>query len=1079
MRRFAVALAVCVVVLGAFCSGASASAVWRIDSLANTTVAPGGVIHYSVLVTNVGDMVAPASAGGDANNCVAGSPAPSDPAKCTLIRAEFPPQLTPLGGDTKGGPACTVQGSSVLCPYSGSGPLTQFGPWGGRTVVFSARVNPGVLGTVTGAFRVSGGEASNVASTVDPTLVSALAPSFGIDGFDTLTSADAAGAPQLQAGAHPFDYTTYMAFNTVNSPTPLGGDLYPVESTRDIVVDLPPGLVGDTTAADRCTLGQLAFSESFDARPLCPVTSQVGTVWIFDGNANVGSTFGDIPVYNVVPPPGVVARFGFQVVGTVVTLDATLRTGGDYGVRVSAKGVSELRVQGTQLTLWGVPADPVHDHERQCSGARYFYLGGVTCPSGAPRKAFLRNPTSCGAPGVGLPTTVSIDSWEHPGRFVSATTRTHLPPGFPADPSEWGAQQGMEGCERLPFEPSLGGGPPASAGAGSPSGFSFDLSLPQSNDPSGLATADMKKAVIALPEGVRVNPASAQGLVGCTPAQIGLKSEAAPACPDASRLGSVRIDSPDLSEPLTGSVYLAAPYENPFGSLMAVYLVAQGQGVTIKLAGEVHLDPATGRITTTIDNAPQAPFTSVHVQFDGGPRAALSLPQRCGTYTTHGQFSSWSGKTISADSSFTIARQEDGQPCPPGGLFAPSFTGGSTNVRAGGFTPFALSFSRGDDEEAISGVSQTLPPGVSAILAGVPRCPDAQAATGACPQASRIGSVLVASGTGSNPYFLKGSIYLTGPYNGGPFGEAVVVPAVAGPFNLGNVVVRGSIRVDPHTAQPTVVSDPLPRFVNGTGIPSEVRRVDVTLDRPRFAFNPTSCAPLALTGTLTSVGGTVAHLTQRFEVADCASLGFSPRFTVSASGHPTRKAGAGLSVRIAYPKGAQANIRAVKVKLPRLLPSRLSTLQKACPGRVFDANPAACPPESQVGTATVSTPVLASQLTGPAYFVSHGIAKFPDLAFVLQGEGVTVVLTGETFIDERTSITTTTFRGVPDVPIGSFALSLPQGPHSALAGHLSLCGRKLVMPTLLDAQNGAVIHQSTRIALRGCAAHKARRARRR
>jgi hypothetical protein len=1078
LGRLALALAVCLFAAATWSVSARASAVWHLDSLTNTTVAPGGVIHYNLVIKNFGDTPAPATTGGDANNCVAGSPRPSDPTKCTTVTAHFPPQLTPLAADTGvGGPTCTVQGASIVCPYSGSSPDSSFGNVSLKSAIdFTARVNPGVGGTVTSSFEISGGEAANVGRTVDPTLVSASPPTFGIDAFDTLTSADAAGDPLTQAGAHPYEYSTYITFNTTTHVTPLSGDLYPVESTRDILVDLPAGFLGDPTVADRCRADQLANSLSFSSVPLCPSTSQVGTATIFlQGNGGLGDSMGPVPVYNMVPPANAPARLGFSVVGTVVTFDTTLRTGGDYGLTTTVRGVPELRTVGTQLTLWGVPSDPVHDRERGCPGHLDPADSGFFCPSGAPRKAFLRNPTSCSPPGVGLLTTVSVDSWEHPGKFVGASTRSHLLPGFPYAPAEWGPEQGMEGCEKLPFEPSLTGGPPADAGAGSPSGFSFDLSLPQGDDPESLATADMKKAVIALPEGVRINPSSAQGLQGCTPAQVGLKSESEPACPDASKLGSVRIDSPDLSEPLTGAVYLATPYENPFGSLMAIYLVAHGQGVTIKLAGEVHLDPTTGQITTTIDNAPQAPFTKVHVQFDGGPRAALSLPQQCGTYTTHGQFSSWSGKTVAAESSFTIARQEDGQPCPPGGMFAPSFTGGSTNVRAGGFTPFGFSFSRGDSDEAISGVSETLPPGVEAILAGVPLCPDAQAASGACPQASRVGSVLVGSGAGSNPYFLKGSVYLTGPYNGGPFGEVVVVPAVAGPFNLGNVVVRGSIRVDPHTAQPSVVSDPLPQFVNGTGIPSDVRRVDVMLDRPRFTFNPTDCAPLALTGTLTSVGGAVAHLSQRFQVADCASLGFKPKFSVAATGHPTRKAGAGLSVKIAYPKGAQANLRAVKVKLPRLLPSRLSTLQKACTDKVFAANPAACPAESVVGTATVSTPVLASKLTGPAYFVSHGVAKFPDLVFVLQGEGVTVVLDGETFIDEHTSITTTTFRSVPDVPIGSFALSLPQGPHSALAGHQSLCRRKLTMPTLLVAQNGAAIRQNTKIAVSGCAAGKARR----
>ena len=330
---------------------AMGSAIWELHSLSNTTVAPGGVINYHLVVMNVGDAPAPATTGGDANNCVPGSPPPSDPAKCFIVRADLPPQLTPLGADTQGGPACTVQGASIVCPYTGSTPAQQFGFVGSsHTIVFSARVNPGVdSGTVTAAFQVAGGEAANVGRTVDPTLVSATPPPFGIDAFDAQVTADAAGDAQTQAGAHPFEAATDIVFNSANnSSTPVGGDLYTVASTRDIVVDLPAGFVGDTTAADRCTADQLANGESFTPAPLCPATSQVGSTLVMLANGPVGEVLGPLPVFNMVPPRNVPARLGFNVSGTVVTLDATLRTGGDYGLRATVRDVSELRVQGTE-----------------------------------------------------------------------------------------------------------------------------------------------------------------------------------------------------------------------------------------------------------------------------------------------------------------------------------------------------------------------------------------------------------------------------------------------------------------------------------------------------------------------------------------------------------------------------------------------------------------------------------------------------------------------------------------------------------------------------------------------------------
>ena len=383
------------------------------------------------------------------------------------------------------------------------------------------------------------------------------------------------------------------------------------------------------------------------------------------------------------------------------------------------------------MTLWGVPSDPAHDRERACPGFAYPHESGVTCASGAPRKAFLRNPTSCSAPGVGLLTTVAVDSWEHPGIFAGATSRSHLPPGFPYAPSDWGAEQGTQGCEKLPFEPRLTGGPPADASAGSPTSFSFDLSLPQTSDPDTLATADLKKAVVKLPPGVRVSPASADGLQGCSSAQIALSSSSDPTCPDASRLGSVTIDTPLLAQPLTGAIYLASPFDNPFNSLVAIYLVASGQGATVKLAGHVEMDPATGQITTTIDDNPQAPFTAVHLQFRGGPRAPLSLPDRCGTYTTHADLTSWSGETVPADTSFTVNHDANGQPCPA--RFAPRLEAGTASDSAGSSSSFLVRVVRGDLDQELRSLTVDTPTGVTGRIARVALCPPASAAAGRCP----------------------------------------------------------------------------------------------------------------------------------------------------------------------------------------------------------------------------------------------------------------------------------------------------------------------------------------------------------
>ncbi len=611
--------------------------------------------------------------------------------------------------------------------------------------------------------------------------------------------------------------------------------------------------------------------------------------------------------------------------------------------------------------------------------------------------------------------------------------------------------------------------------------------MPQNQNPEGLAEADLKDATVTLPAGLELNPSAANGLEACSEAQVGYlpgKSAEvghpqftpdAATCPDASKVGSVEVVTPLLDHAIKGGVYLASQDANPFKSLLALYIAIHDpvSGVVLKLPGKVTADPTTGQLTATFAENPQLPFEDMKLEFFGGERASLMTPPACGQYAASASFASWAQPASPVSpfvKPFTISSG-----CAPG--FSPSFTAGTVSNTAGSFSPFLLSFARNDGEQQIKGLTFTMPPGASAKLAGVPECSDANAAAGTCPEASRIGSVTVGSGAGS-PFFLKGSVYLTGPYNGGPFGEAVVVPANAGPFHLGNVVVRGSIRVDSHTAQATIVSDPFPQFVGSTGIPTDVRRVDVTLDRPGFTFNPTSCAELHTTGTLTSVGGASAPLSQRFQAADCRALAFKPKFQVSTSAKHSRKNGARLDVKIVYPKapwGSQANIRSVKVNLPKQLPSRLTTLQKACPEATFNANPASCPAGSRVGTAKAVTPVLPVSLNGPAYFVSHGGAKFPELIVVLQGDGVTVDLHGETFIS-KAGITSSTYRQVPDVPVSAFELKLPQGPYSALAANGNLCKVKggLKMPTMFTAQNGLQIKQSTPIGVTGCPKSKAK-----
>ncbi len=888
--------------------------------------------------------------------------------------------------------------------------------------------------------------------------------SFGFQNFETrLINRD--GSPDVQAGSHPWEMTTSFSFHETAGAS---GELVPDGNVKDIQMELPAGFVGDPTATPKCTSQQfhtpnpnIPFSGAS-----CPEGTQVGEAAITTlGASTPGFFFG---VYNLVPPPGVPAEFGFNVVGVPVVLKPSVRTGSDYGLTVSSDNTNQsLHLFATAVTLWGVPSDSSHDEFRGECLISYSGESGCSHKSEVTSKPFLALPTSC--PGSPLTTSIHADSWQEPG--------TENPDGSPnlSDPRWKTASSSfpaLTNCERLAFNPKFSVQPDTSAAA-SPTGLSAELQVPQIDNPAGLAEAELKKAVVTLPVGMSVNPSAADGRAACTPEQIEMNSAKKPSCPDASKVGSVQIDTPLLETPLTGSIYLAQQGNNPFSSLLALYLVAEGSGVLLKLVGHVEANPVTGQLQTTFDNNPQQPFSDLQLTFFEGPRAALSTPVACGSYEAEGLLTPWStGLPVTSESPFKFTSN-----C--GGGFGPSFAAGTTSNQASAFSPLSVTISRSDQDQALSRVNVQTPPGLLGMLAKVSLCGEPQASQGICPSASQIGHVTVGAGVGPDPVFLpqagkpQDPVFLTGPYKGAPFGLSVVVPAEAGPFNLGTVVVRAAVSVNPHTAQITVSSDPLPTFLQG--IPLDVRTVNVTVDREGFIFNPTSCGPLTVGGTITSTQGVVAAVSSRFQAANCGLLPFKPKFTVLTRAKTSKASGAYLHVKVTSGPG-QANIGKVKVNLPKQLPSRLTTLQKACTVAVFEVNPASCPVASAVGTATAVTPVLKNALTGPAYLVSHGGAAFPDLEIVLQGEGITLILDGNT--DIKSGITSSTFRSVPDAPITTFDLVLPEGPHSVLGTNLpakargSMCGQSLAMPTTITGQNGAVIKQSTKIAVAGCHAKK-------
>ncbi|HTC72200.1 MAG TPA: hypothetical protein VK655_04885 [Solirubrobacteraceae bacterium] len=909
-----------------------------------------------------------------------------------------------------------------------------------------------VATTETNAVQVSGGGARSTSTHSAPTQFSSEPPPGGLQNF-SLSVLNADGTPDTQAGSHPYEMTTSFTVNSSLSGFPLAGVEGPVQEPKDLELDLPVGLVGNDQVVTQCSRAVFDAGITGTAgSPTCPADSQVGTAIVALGYPNINL---DIPVFNLTHGTSVPAEFGFGFEHHRAIIDAGLRTGDGYGLKVDLGDLeSGIRLDGSSITLWGEPADPSHNPDR-CFTSPSKELHSCGLSTSLPRRPLLTLPSSCGLP---LSQTLKVDYWRDPGVFQSYSTSAT---------DDHGNALPLTGCERLDFSPSLTLQPGVSK-ADSPTGLTVDLHVPQNETPEGLAESDLEGATVAFPAGLAVNPSAADGLVGCSPAQIGLDSGAVPSCPDASKIGTVAIETPLLASPLRGAVYLAEQGNNPFGSLLAIYIEAEEEGgIIVKIAGHVIANASSGQLTAVFDESPPLPFTDLRLELFGGPRAPLVTPAGCGTYSTSTDFVGYDGTLASFASPFSISSG-----C--GGGFAPSFAAGVTGTaQAGAFAPFTLRFARSDEDQLLGGIQIHTPPGLLGVLASVPLCPEPQAAQGTCGPESLIGHTTVGVGAGEEPFYIHaGQVFLTGPYKGAPFGLSIVVPAIAGPFNLGTVAVRASISVDPNTSQLTITSDPLPQIVQG--IPILLRSVEVAVDRPDFMFNPTNCEPLAITATLTGSLGASAPVSSPFQASNCAGLAFKPGFHVSTQGHTSKVDGASLDVKLTYPSGSfgtAANIAKVKVDLPKQLPSRLTTLQKACPGSTFDVNPGSCPAASIVGVARASTPVLPGGLAGPAYFVSHGGAKFPELIVVLQGDGVRVDLSGETFIS-KAGITSSTFATVPDVPVSSFELYLPEGRYSALGANGNLCTSKLAMPTAFTAQNGAVIRQSTKITVTGCAKPK-------
>jgi hypothetical protein len=864
---------------------------------------------------------------------------------------------------------------------------------------------------------------------------------FQVDGE---TNADAAGAPAVLAGSHPYESNAYLKFDWTMERRPIGTEdtEVPNGQVKDLETILPPGMVGTALATPTCDRPD--FSNPIANAPLdCADNTAVGWAKVLS-NFFFHPDFKYLyaPVYNLDPSPGEPALFGFRISTATIYLHPKVRSGKDAGISLVASESSQaLELLEAQVNLWGTPGDDSHDNQRGRCTERDGWTGpfrpaGLTCPAtGLVPKPMISYPTACSGP---LTTTVRSNSWGEPQNWVEHSFLSHGADGVPA---------GVERCEDLPFEPRVDFVMEPSTAA-SPGSLDVTMSVPQNDSPDARVSAHVKKVVATLPEGVTLNTSSADGLGVCTLEQINIEGDGPSSCPESSRIGTVRVNTPLLADELGGSLFLAEQNRNPFNSLIAMYLAIEDEknGVYLKTPGRVDLDPETGRLTTVFDEQPQFPFNELEISFAGGPRAALATPSACGTYSTNYELTSWSGKVVPGKSSVNISRN-----CGRDSQFGPGFEAGTTDPTGGGFSPFKMRITREDGQQNIAAIGVSMPEGLSAKLAGVPLCGDAGAGSGNCPAASQIGTTTVASGVGTNPVFVPQpgkaptALYLAGPYKGAPYSLVAKVPAQAGPFDLGTVSVRSAIHVDPATAKVTVNSDPLPQILQG--VPVRYRDIRVEVDRPEFTLNPTDCRTMAVAGNLTSDRGTTANRSARFRATDCAKLNFKPRLQLSLKGGTKRSQFPALKAVLTTPKGANANIATTSVALPRSEFLEQSHIRTVCTRVQYRADN--CPSAAIYGYAEARTPLLDEPLRGPVYLRSSD-ELLPNLVAALKGP-IEIDLVGS--IDSIRGGIRTTFKAVPDAPVSRFVLQMQGGKKGLLVNSRNVCGSAYRATVKMDGQN--------------------------
>ncbi|MDX6602312.1 MAG: hypothetical protein QOF13_1514 [Solirubrobacterales bacterium] len=1067
LASLAAALSLCA--LGALWPAAAAAAAAPAWALTLTPMpgafAPGATSEYLVSATNVG--------------------ASQTSAQTTVVEVTLPATVTPLkvtsfanSDPGSEGPDCKVEGQAMVCKTTETVP-----PGRVLQAAFSVAVPSGLAGQeIEAQASISGGGANSLqASVLTPVQSEPLPFGFLADSSAHLTEED--GSPNFLGGSHPYQATIRFGFPTESIAGKLTGAGHP----RDIALALPRGLIGNPAASPvLCTEAELTSQLT----PGCPEESQVGvvdvTTLVGEGFGKGGGTVISSDLYSMVPPPGAPAEVATDVagVGFFVHFLGTVRSDSDYAVEAYTRDLLALTIHpifNSQAQLWGDPSATAHDGIRgDCRRV------GGTCPfefEDPQPAAFLTAPGDC--PGEAPVYEAFADSWEEPGQERRSEFEGTDLAGNPI---------ATEDCGALEFEPTFQSRPTTNL-TDTPSGLTFQLHLPQDTDLGSPAKAALRDALVTFPPGMAVNPSQASGLEACSLAQIGFEggtsfSREPQSCPDASKLGTVEASSPVLvrrnakhevevdpesgepvPEPLHGAIYLAQPFANPFGKLVATYLVVEDEktGIVAKLAGEGQLDPQSGQITVSFRENPELPIEDIEVKLFGGARGSLLTPPTCGSHATSADFTPWSAPVpVHQADSFVLAAAAGGGPCPAGeaGMpHAPALRAGTLAPAAGKFSPLLFKLSRSDGSQRMAKIDATLPVGLSAKLAGVGQCSEAaiakarsrevpnqgaaELADPSCPAASQVGTIVVSAGGGPTPYHTTGNAYLAGPYKGAPLSVVAIASAVAGPFDLGTVAVRSALHLDPETAQARIVSDPLPQIIHG--VPVDVRSVSVDTDRPEFTLNPTSCAEKSFGGAVTSALGQIAPIFERFQVGGCSALPFKPKLSarlfgpIHRGGHPRLRA-------VLTAKPGEANIASLAFTLPHSEFIDQAHFRTICTRVQFKANQ--CPAGAVYGHVTAYSPLLDYPLEGPV-FLRSSVHKLPDAVAALHGPpSQPIALEGAARVDSVKGRLRARVETFPDAPVSKVVVVMQGGKKGLFQNSTNICKNSYRVVVSFVGQNG-------------------------